>query len=133
MATDGTNEQPEFVFSETLVIGDNDHYKFGVGLCGDRWCGFALGEPEDNNRMLFVFPGVAQDFQLGLPDRDKAILMTGAIAQEPDSMYGGILRWFVQDDLRGDPNTIERCQDCGEIGCQGDCSFFDPFADEGDA
>lgn len=126
------DDQPAIPFSETLMIGDNDvGYKFGVGLAGDRWLGFALGDLPGGDKMLFVMPNVSEGFDLGLKDRDQAILMTGAIAQDPESAFGGITRWFVQADLRGDPNTIARCPRCGEIGCQDDHDDFESGFDSG--
>jgi hypothetical protein len=58
--------------------------------------------------------------ELGTRDKEKAILMTGAIAQAREHAYGGIARWFVEEELRGKPEDF-RCANCQVIGCRGDC------------
>ena len=46
-------------------------------------------------------------------------LLTGAVAQDPESSYGGVERWFVPPALRGNPEEL-RCQYCGGVGCSGE-------------
>ena len=112
---------------ETMIVAENRHgYQFGIGLVGDRWIGFARGA-----EMLFVFPAIADDFQLGLLDKQRVIKLTVAIACDPDGGYGGIDQWFVTYDLRGHPDDF-RCPYCARVGCQGECrdDFDYHFDDE---
>jgi hypothetical protein len=116
--------------TDVTVIGENPHYKFAIGKAHGRWLGFALGKPSRSEaafvseglpvqaRTMFVFPEVAEGFMLGLTERERAILLTGAIAQDFESAYGGVERWFVPPDLRGDPDKL-RCPRCDRIGCDG--------------
>ena len=118
-------ERPEALeLTEVVWIGRNAHgYTFGVGRLGDRWVGFARGEWSEHGEArqdLFVFPEVSYGPLLGLPDRTQAILITGAIAQDPVHGYGGVEEWLVPPELRGDPDAF-RCEDCGDVGCQGEC------------
>jgi len=95
-----SDSSPSLEIKETLLIGENDRgYQFCVGLIGDRWCGFALGRSSD---------------------RDEAIRKTGAIACDPESAYGGVTRWYVDEPLRGDPEDF-RCAFCGDVDCDGTC------------
>lgn len=105
---------------QTLLIGENEHYQFFVGRMGDRWIGFAVGDLEGGDRLMCVFPEIADRYQLGLVDRDEAIRRTGAIACDVESSYGGVTTWHVDEDLRGDPDSY-RCATCGRICCSGDC------------
>lgn len=120
----------EISLTETFKIAENDHgYSFGVGRLGDRWTGFAVGDCGNGEQMMFFLPGIAEDYQLGLTDREKVVKLVGAIAQAPEHGYGGIARWFVSEDLRGKPEDF-RCAKCDEIGCPGECDDFDPFDEE---
>lgn len=111
---------------DAFKVGENDHgYYFGVGRVGGRWVGFAVGDAGESGQMMFLLPGISEDYHLGLLDRDRAIRMTGAIAQSPEHGYGGISRWFVEESLRGKPEDF-RCEDCQEVGCSGDCSYDAP-------
>ena len=118
-------------FDETIKVGANDDgYEFWVGRTGDRWLGFAVGKlHQDGTRGMFVFPELIEDFKMGLADRDDAIRMTGAVAQAVERGYGGIARWSVPIELRGDPEDY-RCGDCGDLGCNGEC--LDECLDEWD-
>lgn len=137
MATDYAPEDPAdfepLSFEELITVGSNDlGYTFFVGRLKGRWIGFALGtvqRPQGETGMIFIFPEVAEQFVLGLPDRDAAIRMTGAIAQDPESGYGGISQWLQPKELRGDPAKF-RCPQCGRIGCQGDCETVTDFLGE---
>ncbi len=78
--------------------------------------------------MLFMFPEIAENFTMGILDRERAIRMTGAIAEDPESGYGGVDRWFVGEELRGKPDDF-RCEMCERVGCDGiGCqdAIFDP-------
>jgi len=106
-------------FSATRRIGYNDLYTFHIGLVEDRWLGFALSR--ETPRSLFFFPEVSDDLQMGMKDQNKAVLLTGALAQDVESGYGGITTWEVPEELRGDPEKY-RCATCGAVGCNGrDC------------
>jgi len=112
--------------TNTLVVAENDHgYQFCVAQNADRWIGFAAGELDDGRRMMFVFPNVADGIRLGLEDRDEAIRLTTAIAAAPENGYGGIARYFVDEDLLGRPEQY-RCENCDEVGCLGDCVDWGP-------
>ncbi len=118
-------------FSETLMIGSNEHgYSFGVGLLSDRWLGFSIGDDGNVLPMLFVMPEISEDFQLGIPDRDRCIRMAGAIAQDPERNYGGISTWLVAEDLRGDPEDF-RCPLCREVCCGGCEDYYGDDFQEG--
>lgn len=133
MATDHPPEDTSLTFEDLVTVGCNDHgYTFFVGRLKDRWVGFALGtvqRPQGETGAMFIFPEVAEQFVLGLPDRDAAIRMTGAIAQDPESGYGGISKWLQPKELRGDPAKF-RCPQCGRVGCQGDCENVSDFLGE---
>lgn len=116
-------------FSRCLLIGDNDHgYQFYVGLCGERWVGYALSRDERGRpTMLFVMAEVSDGPLLGLTDRDDAIRMTGAVARDVESSYGPLARWYADPELLVDPE-LYRCEQCGQIGCDGSechCELFD--------
>ncbi len=128
---------------EVLVIGENDGgYQFAVGRIADRWIGFARDNafsrraraafraegfaPEPAG--LFVFHEVGEDCQMGLTDKGRAIRLTGAVACDPESSYGGIDRWYVPEELRGRPDDF-RCEHCERVGCDGrECR--EGFSDE---
>ena len=84
---------------QTLLIGENDCYQFCVGLVDDRWCGFVVGQLDNSHKCLFFLPGVGEGHVMGLTDRDEAIRKTGAIACDPESAYGGVTRWYVDEPL----------------------------------
>lgn len=109
----------ELNLSDVTKIGENNHgYEFMVGLLGGRWVGFAIGSENGVRIGLFFLPNIQEDFQLGVKDKTLAILLTGAIAQSAEYSYGGVARWFVGEDLRGDPEAF-RCANCGSVGCDG--------------
>ena len=113
--------KPDFDITSVLIIGDNRHgYAFGIGSIGGRWVGFATGVISKANRMIFLFPAISEDYELGITDRERCIKMTGAIAQSPENMYGGIERWFIEPELRGRPEDF-RCANCQYVGCEGYC------------
>ena len=99
--------------TERVEVGENDHgYRFAVGrLESGRWVGFA-----DSDYGAFIFPGMATGCEIGTADRERAIRLTGAIAQSIEHGYGGVARWFVEDALRGKPEDFT-CEECGEVGC----------------
>jgi len=120
-------------FDDMTIIGENEHgWRFGVARLGSRWIGFATSsaygaaaraafraaglDPEPAG--LFVFSQVADGFELGVADRDRAVLLTGAIAQDPEAGYGGVSRWHVPEALRGNPDDF-RCPRCEQVGCDG--------------
>lgn len=104
----------QFSFSETRLIGSNRHgWTFGIGQLGEHWVGFALGDG-----FLNIMAEVSEGFQLGLKDADLAMRMTSAVAVDPEQLFGGVDRWFIPEQCRGDPEDY-RCEVCGEIGC--DC------------
>jgi len=106
--------------TDILKIGENDHgYSFAVGKLGGRWVGFAVGDLGEGKQGMFFLPGISEEYELGLTDRELAIRMTGAVAQSPEHGYGGIERWFVVEELRGRPEDFQ-CAECGEIACSGD-------------
>jgi hypothetical protein len=126
--------------ADLLEIGRNPWYSFHVArhrdAREDRWIGFAVGHDAkaadldgatvnyagmvqgDKVPMLFVFPEVGSDGRLGLLDRDEAIRLTGAIAQDPEHGYGGVERWRIPEDLRATPDEF-RCEHCNAVGCDG--------------
>lgn len=119
--------------AEPVKVGENDHgYLFVVarvtGTTGDRWVGGAVGVGRDGVAMFFVFPEVSDGILLGMADRDEAIRLTGALAQDPEGGWGGIERWFVDGDLRGHPENYQ-CGRCDRVGCDGracrDAEAFD--------
>ena len=54
-------------------------------------------------------------------DRATTIKFTGAFPQDPEQGYGGVARWFVPEELRGNPDEF-RCPDCQLVGCHGMCT-----------
>lgn len=113
--------------TDRFDIGENDHgYKFAVAKVGGRWVGFADGELEDGNRMIFFFPRISEDYQMGLTDQTLTIRLTGAIAQSVEHGYGGISRWFIPEELRGKPEDFT-CEHCESVGCRGTCENEDYF------
>lgn len=115
------DDRPSIDFAQILLIGENEDWQFCVGKAGDRWWGFAIGESDrTGHKFMNVFSGVGEGFELGLRDRDAAILKTGAIACDANAGFGGILRWYVDAPLRGDPEDF-RCTSCGDVDCDGVC------------
>jgi hypothetical protein len=124
---------------ELVVIGENDYgWRFAVGRIGERWLGLGLesantvaarcafrdeGLPVEPGYM-HVIGAVSRDHELGLPDKEAAIRLTGAIAQDPAHAFGGVERWLVPEALRGRPDDF-RCGHCEEVGCNGDCQDAD--------
>lgn len=115
--------------TQTRIIAENDAgYEFGVGLLGRRWVGFALARRDTSEPFLMFFSEVStEDYQLGLEDRDEAIRLTAALAVDPEN-YGGVDRWLIDEELRGDPEAY-RCPQCGRVGCRGDCFDEPPDGD----
>lgn len=108
----------ELEVKEGFLIGvNNQGYSFSVGLLGDRWVGFAQHK---DDRMIHFFPEISEEFEMGLPDKETAIRLTAALAQTPEKGYGGVDRWFIKEDLRGNPADY-RCGECQEVGCRGNC------------
>jgi len=102
---------------DALLVGENELSKFLVGRVEGRWMGFALQGPKGQGGM-FVFTELHEGTQLGLLDRERAIRLTGAVACDPEAMYGGIDRWHVPAELRGRPDDF-RCVLCSQVGCDG--------------
>lgn len=101
--------------AETFWIGENDHgYKFGAARIGSEWFGFALGDLEDGNKMMF-FLSIESS-----ADKDLIIRQTCAIARAAEHGYGGIKRWFIPEPKRAMPADFE-CKHCGSVGCDGEC------------
>lgn len=117
----------EIEITNQLLVGANASYSFRVGQVGKRWVGFAFG-----GGMIFFFPAISEGHQLGILDKDKATRLTGAIAEDENSGYGGIDRWSVPEELRGKPDDF-RCKVCDEVGCSADHSQDDfdeyPYAE----
>jgi hypothetical protein len=107
--------------TDRFEIGENDHgYRFAIGKMGDRWIGFADGDLGNGKRVLFMFPHISENYQMGMADRDLVIKLTGAIAESLEHGYGGIERWFIPDELRGKPEDFT-CEYCEGVGCRGTC------------
>lgn len=107
--------------SERIEVGENKlGYQFAVAAIPDggggvRWIGFA-----DSNVGAFLFTQISENYVVGIPDKERAIKLTGAIAQSIEHGYGGVDTWHVGESLRGKPEDF-RCAECREIGCRGDC------------
>jgi hypothetical protein len=85
---------------------------------------------------MHVFAEVSEGVELGMQDKTMAILLTGALAEDPEHGFGGIDEWLVPEDLRGEPKDF-RCDRCGDVGCAGrDCEYIlsaeDVLDEEGD-
>lgn len=117
----GDVEQSAVGRMATLLIGTNKHgYGFRVRHVGHGlWAGeaFATVNGEENTFTLLQF--VRPDGSHGMADQRKAILMTGALANDPANGYGGIDEWFIDEEFRGKPEDM-RCEVCDEIcmGCE---------------
>jgi hypothetical protein len=106
---------------DITILGTNKYgYAFCVGRAEERWVGFAHGRTKDGQSMLFMLSEVSEDYQFGLPDRDRAIRLTVAVAQDPSKSYGGIDEWRIEPIPASDAEEF-RCKVCAEIGCAGDC------------
>lgn len=107
---------------EIFKIGENDYgYQFGICRIGKEWHGFASGADT-----MFFLPH-AEDANKS----KRLIKLVGAIAQSPEYGYGGIHRWFVIEELRGQPSEF-LCATCGSVGCTpeehlNDFDFGDEF------
>jgi len=118
---------PPLSIDEMVQVGCNGDWLFGVGRASGRWIGFALGVdlitgPTGATRFMHVFSEVSERYQLGLVDRDQAIRLVGALAEDEEGGFGRVAEWFVPPELRGDPETF-RCRSCGCVGCDGtDCT-----------
>lgn len=114
---------PGLAIEETVRVGRNDGWEFGVGRIGGRWIGFAVGvepveDPAGPTRYMHLFPQVSEGYELGTPDRDKAVRLVGALAQDPEHGFGGVAEWFVPPGLRANPDEF-RCKWCDDVGCDG--------------
>ena len=99
------------------LIGRNDQWDFAVARIGDRYLGVALESRYTREvraafaseglqiepTYMHVFAEVSEGVDLGMQDKQAAILLTGALAQDPEQGFGGIDEWLVPDDLRGEP------------------------------
>lgn len=113
-------------------IGRNDSWQFAVAKAGDRWLGVALeGQATRAARAAFaseglphtqgymhVFAEVSQGYGLGMTDKCQAMLLVGALAQDPEQSFGGIDEWLVPEDMRGRPEMFV-CERCGAVLCLG--------------
>ena len=132
-------EQLNFV--DVVLIGSNDTWRFLVARIdgGHRWVGLAAPRRSSSEQafhdvgfpvspqMLMILTLVGDGCEMGILDRDLAIRLVGAIAQNAEDGYGGIDTWNVPEDLRGHPNQF-RCVLCDRVGCNGtECrdAFFD--------
>ena len=108
-------------FQEVMLVGENDHdYQFAVGLIGGEWHAFAIGDLKDGSKMIFFFPGS------GRTDKETEIRYAGEAAREADFGYGGVVRWFVGEHLRGAQYPGEfRCSNCDSLGCDDTCVMFE--------
>lgn len=122
------------------VIAENAHYLFLIARSGKRWLGFSAPKRspaeqafqneglEVSPQMFLILSDVSDGCTLGVLDKQRAILLTGALAQDPEQGYGGIDRWHVPSELQGRPEDF-RCRKCERIGCDGDrgceCEFID--------
>ena len=107
--------------TEVEIIGENDHgYRFYVGRLNGEWIGFSLGDLDDGRKMMCLLPEVSVAKVVGIEDRDLAIRMVSALAENAGSGFGGIARWFVEEKLRGDPEEF-RCSMCDQLFCDGTC------------
>ena len=106
--------------SDVVVIAENDYgYEFCVGRLGKIWIGCAVGTLDDGTQTVFLFDEISDDLaSVGVADRELAIRMTGALADDPEQSYGGVDRWFVAAELRGKPDDF-RCERCRRVGCDG--------------
>ena len=86
--------------------------------------GFASSPLAGGGTFLEFFAEVSDGPVLGVEDRRRAVILTGAVARDPERGYGGVDRWEVPPALRGDPEDF-RCEDCGAVGCPGDCRYGD--------
>jgi hypothetical protein len=117
------------------LIGRNDHWSFAVARVGDRYLGVGMEQiplraksPDGRVNIylerpyyMHVFAEVSEGVELGMQDKTMAILLTGALAEDPEHGFGGVDEWFVPEDLRGEPKDF-RCDRCGDVGCAGlDC------------
>ena len=110
---------------DVSLIASNRHgYGFYVGRIADRWIGFATELNPQQRSGLFVFAEVSEGVLLGVCDRDRAILVTSAVAQSVEHGYGGVDEWKVAEPLRGKPEDF-RCKQCDELFCKGECLDFD--------
>lgn len=105
--------------NDPVLIASNRHgYRFLVGRIsgggGDRWVGYSVSRLDDGRLFACFFPQVSEGHVMGLRDRATAIRLTGAVALDSEEGFGGVDRWFVGPELRGDPADF-RCPDCGEI------------------
>lgn len=122
-------------FTDNVLIGENDLYQFAAGRLGGQWFGYAVGQINKNERMAFLLPGCDEDsIDYLLPEisddddvRNMIIKRVGAVAAHFEHGYGGIERWFVEEDLRGTVYDFE-CAECGSVACSpGDHNDYDDF------
>lgn len=118
--------------SDYLTVAENASYWFCIASIGERWVGLAApkrspaeaafaDEGLEVTPQLLMLLDISDGFELGVTDRRRAILLTGALAQDPENAYGGIDTWHVAPELRGHPDDF-RCRHCDRVGCGGgDC------------
>lgn len=111
-----------------MLIGRNEHgYEFGVMLQNGAWWGCAIGTGGDKKQMIFAFPNCdSSDMYPAHSDAamKEVIKRTIAYALYPESGYGGISTYFVDESLRAQPRDFI-CLNCDEFLCDGTCAIFD--------
>lgn len=91
------NKERTVDITNAEVIGENSMgYRFTIGQLSDgSWIGFAASDYG-----AFFFPEIATGHQMGVADRDTAIGLTIAKAQDEESGYGGIETWHIPENQR---------------------------------
>lgn len=104
------------------AIGHNRHgWRFAVGSMNGRWMGVALGRIRPGtSTYCHFFAEISEGYVMGVRDRELAIRMTGALAQDPEQCFGGIDVWYIPRELRGRYQDLPRCRQCGRVCCDGD-------------
>jgi hypothetical protein len=104
---------------DPTLLASNSQWQFCIGRLEQRWIGYAFAPA---HHFADIMPEISLDGQLGHPDRDHAVKLTTAIAQDPEHAYGEITDWFVSLDQRGHPDSF-RCHHCERVACDGtDCT-----------
>lgn len=78
---------------DAFVIGRNDGYEFLVGQLSDnqRWVGMAVALDESGApASAFVLDFGGDDVERGVTDRDDAVRLTIAEANNPENCFGGL-------------------------------------------
>lgn len=109
---------------DALLMGDNDvGYEFFIGRVQGRWIGFAAADvPGVEGKGIFVFHEISDGPLLGLTDRDEAIRRVHAVATAPENGFGGVDRWYSDEQLRAEPAAY-RCGHCDQLCCDGECEL----------